>query len=158
MTLQLTDEDHLTLSASGGTRYYVRENREARALEPFLGAWQTTNEGGVWVDWIAYKDGHILHRENSQSTQRPGFTVDSYSLSKDGKTLTLYDDGFKGGSTTCVLLSDGKMRTTNGEGNTSVFVPVMKGNWPQMPIDDSEKTPNGMPVGTSTMPSIISPK
>ena len=155
LKLSLTDKDHLTLSGSGGTVHYVRESEEEKELWPFLGAWEGTFNGNAFRDWIAFKDGHILHRENAETQQSSAITVESYTLSRDKKTLVLYDGRFKGGSMTCELLSDGRMRTTSGEGYKVTWTHTDQINWPQIPVDDRMQGQDGMPSGTTTMPSVI---
>ncbi len=157
----IRDKDHITVSMSGQTQRFVREDEEAAALKGFLGLWKCTYQGTTFAEVLAYRDGHILNGEfDEKRVNQSALILDSYSLSGDRRTLTVYDEGLRGGSITYQLTDDTHMTSVNGEGISLKYTLVESANFMQMQSSEyeSNKAPAttgplgyGTPVGGVTL-------
>ena len=149
MELRFIDSTHIEVKMDGLTRNYVKEDGEAVRLRPFLGSWFGEFDGTQFVDLIAYREGHVLHREFSREYTPGAVEVDRYVYDESSGTLTLYDSTFRGGSVTCTLEGEDRMITTNGEGLRMIFKRDEQANFMQVPMQKENTSPG---IGSYAVP------
>ena len=147
-TITFKDKDHISVWFDGTERSFVREPPEAAELKAFLGVWEGVYKGHEVVLTLAFRDGHVMEREENDDVSPYATITDSYTLNGKKDVLVLKSAYLKGGTVTYTLTDPKHLTTVNGDGEKTEFKLVRSVNFVQINAskDGSKPKPGSVAV------------